>query len=313
MSGQPAECWEDIGEDDELRLQAADARREEVDVEDADTISASDVGDYTLPMETDMRAALLVAIDGREVSTAPLESGAAIEALIEEREARHALVKDDEQRRTVDGVEYAIVHFADEIDGTSSLSLWQTALSSSRFAVVRELKRLSSEAARSPTWKAHMATELDRLAAGCAKRKLKLDGLRRVKRAFEARSRLAEAAVHAETEHESLYARAQTALLTQVAKRVRQIDSLIRELDDVPPEETPRSLLDAILAMILLRHPRPNSASIEEHCTRLQHIHDSIVQAWLDELGLLPRRDDAITGVGESSRCEVPEVQVQLH
>ena len=61
-----------------------------------------------------------------------------------------------------------------------------------------------------------------------------------------------------------------------------------------PPKEPPSALLDAILAMILMRVPPRPGADDEAHVRWLQQKHVAFVQNWRDELGVLPRSTDAI-------------------
>ena len=61
-----------------------------------------------------------------------------------------------------------------------------------------------------------------------------------------------------------------------------------------PPSEPPSALLDAILAMILMRVPPRPGADDEAHVRWLQQKHVAFVQNWRDELGVLPRSTDAI-------------------
>jgi hypothetical protein len=61
-----------------------------------------------------------------------------------------------------------------------------------------------------------------------------------------------------------------------------------------PPSEAPSALLDAILAMILMRVPPRPGADDEAHVRWLQQKHVAFVQNWRDELGVLPRSTDAI-------------------
>ena len=59
------------------------------------------------------------------------------------------------------------------------------------------------------------------------------------------------------------------------------------------PREPPSALLDAILAMILLRIPPRPGVDGEQHIRWIQQKHAAFVQIWRDELGVLPRSSDA--------------------
>ena len=67
---------------------------------------------------------------------------------------------------------------AAEMDGFSAAQLMQRTASPSKYEVVRDLKALLVGCARPPAWLAAMASELDKLAEGCARRAGRLDRLR---------------------------------------------------------------------------------------------------------------------------------------
>lgn len=278
--------WELVRDEDLVVVPLRQEKEEEEEEDDIDMVKDAD----------DEVPVLLVLEElGEELV---LDNDAAIQKFIESQwpRVRHYLAKNEEETVSLDGETYFVVRYCDEIDRVSSQSLWKVATSPSQFRTVQKLKELVSVCTRSPRWKADMASELDLLGRGCRLRADKLKGLLLAKKTFEDRL----AGIAQEEDVSSEIARANQAAENQLARRVRQVEDLADSLEDFSSDDGDgKDLLDAILAMILVRLHRPHH--------ELSRLQESVSNAWKDEFGLFPRRADILLASSQSSLRPPPQ------